>query len=293
MKTATTIEEQIDLLQSRGMKIEDPEKAKEVLLDIGYYRLGFYGHPFEKTTQDLGVTHQYQENTSFRDVVDLYYFDCNLRDFLMPALHRIEVNFRTRLTYYASNAFKDSPTWFVDTRYVDANYANSFDGKVYNNLMSLSSAKVIAKHHKKYINDRYAPAWKTLEFMTFGAILNLFKSINNQTVKIQIAKSYGIDNPDVLQNYMRTVLNLRNLCAHASALFDASLPMRIRTGLAKGVNHKNNSNVFGAIAVVLYLLGKISENRTAELKSNLSVLLSKNQPKYPNLLPIDILSIVE
>ena len=159
--------------------------------------------------------------------------------------------------------------------------------------MSLSSAKVIAKHHKKYINDRYAPAWKTLEFMTFGAILNLFESINNHTVKIQIAESYGIDNPDVFQNYMRTVLNLRNLCAHASALFDASLPMRIRTGLAKGVNNKNNSNVFGAIAVVLYLLGKISENRTAELKSNLSVLLSKNQPKYPNLLPLDLLSIVE
>ena len=46
---ATIVEEQIALLESRGMKIEDKDKAKENLLDIGYYRLGFYWFPFEKT----------------------------------------------------------------------------------------------------------------------------------------------------------------------------------------------------------------------------------------------------
>ena len=30
------------------MIINDVEKAKEVLLDVGYYRLGFYWFPFEK-----------------------------------------------------------------------------------------------------------------------------------------------------------------------------------------------------------------------------------------------------
>ena len=40
-KSATTIEQQLDLLKSRGLSIFDIEKAKEILLDIGYYRLGF------------------------------------------------------------------------------------------------------------------------------------------------------------------------------------------------------------------------------------------------------------
>ncbi len=45
MKQATTIEEQIKLLKSRGVIISDENKAKEVLMDIGYYRLGFiYSH---------------------------------------------------------------------------------------------------------------------------------------------------------------------------------------------------------------------------------------------------------
>lgn len=39
---ATNINEQIEKLKSRGMAIPNVEKAKEVLLDVGYYRLGFY-----------------------------------------------------------------------------------------------------------------------------------------------------------------------------------------------------------------------------------------------------------
>jgi len=43
-KVATTVEEQIALLESRGMVFDcDIEKVKEILLDIGYYRLGFIG----------------------------------------------------------------------------------------------------------------------------------------------------------------------------------------------------------------------------------------------------------
>lgn len=48
MKTATTLNEQIELLEKRGMIFSDIEKAKEILLDIGYYRLGFYWFPYEK-----------------------------------------------------------------------------------------------------------------------------------------------------------------------------------------------------------------------------------------------------
>ena len=45
MKQATTIEEQIALLKNRGMFIGDEEKAKEILMDIGY---GFTGSHLRK-----------------------------------------------------------------------------------------------------------------------------------------------------------------------------------------------------------------------------------------------------
>ena len=37
MKYATTLDEQVEKLKNRGLVINDEGKAKEVLLDIGYY----------------------------------------------------------------------------------------------------------------------------------------------------------------------------------------------------------------------------------------------------------------
>lgn len=47
MKKAYTIEEQIARLKSNGMIFDNEEKAKEILLDVGYYRLVFYSFPYE------------------------------------------------------------------------------------------------------------------------------------------------------------------------------------------------------------------------------------------------------
>ena len=115
MKHALNIEEQINKLKEHGMVFEDEEKAKEILLDVGYYRLGFYSFPFEKTFPSLrNRNHKLCKGTSFKEIVDLYYFDYDLRRVLLNALNRIEVNIRTTITYIISNHYKNSPTWFVD-----------------------------------------------------------------------------------------------------------------------------------------------------------------------------------
>ena len=114
MKTATSIDEQIQLLESRGMKFKDKDKAKEILLDIGYYRLGFYWFPYEKSYPSrYNRSHEFQNDTLFDNVVTLYYFDHDLRSIIAPYLYRIEVNFRTFVTYIVSNRYKNNPTWLL------------------------------------------------------------------------------------------------------------------------------------------------------------------------------------
>ncbi len=46
-KFAISIEEQLKKLESRGLNLGCYElaKQKEILLDIGYYRFGYYCHP--------------------------------------------------------------------------------------------------------------------------------------------------------------------------------------------------------------------------------------------------------
>ena len=70
---AMTLEEQVKLLHKRGMTITDEDKAKEVLLDIGYYRLGFYWFPFERSyPEKRNRTHEFVAGANFEDAVKLY-----------------------------------------------------------------------------------------------------------------------------------------------------------------------------------------------------------------------------
>ena len=48
-KPAKTFDEQIDLLISRGMLIENREYAAQQLANINYYRLEAYWLPFEES----------------------------------------------------------------------------------------------------------------------------------------------------------------------------------------------------------------------------------------------------
>ena len=164
-RIATTLEEQIALLRSRNMTILDESKAKEILFDVGYFRMGFYWFPFEKSfPQKHSRNHLFKDGTNFDDAVKLYYFDFNLRNILLKPLSRIEIAFRTKVTYIISNYYRESPTWFVDTSIVNRQQAESFEKKVYQSI--LDKVQTIALHHRHHINDKFAPAWKTLEFMT-------------------------------------------------------------------------------------------------------------------------------
>lgn len=96
MKKATTLEEQVVLLRQRGVEITCEEKAKECLLDIGYFRLCSYLFPFEKTYPKLSNrTHDVVDGTKLGDAVALYYFDFDLRNILNRYISRIEVALRT------------------------------------------------------------------------------------------------------------------------------------------------------------------------------------------------------
>ena len=104
IKSATSIDVQIELLKERGMTFGDEKKAKENLLDIGYYRLGFYWFPFEESFPRIEKrNHNFKEGTLFDNVIRLYYFDFDIRNIFLRYISRIEINFRTKLIYEVSN----------------------------------------------------------------------------------------------------------------------------------------------------------------------------------------------
>ena len=91
-KPYTTFDQQIELLQTRGLKISAPARAADYLRRIGYYRMSGYCKPFRVVNSELFVS-----GASFEDVVALYLFDKRLRLAMTDALERIEVAVRAEI----------------------------------------------------------------------------------------------------------------------------------------------------------------------------------------------------
>ncbi len=268
-RIATTVEEQIKILSERGMILDcGIEKVKEHLLDIGYYRLGFYWFHFEKDK-----LHNFKPNTNFSTIIDLYYLDTDLKFLLMRTLNRIEINIRTQIIYIVSNKYKSSPTWFSDYKVMNSKFIKDFPN--FYNQKFIDNNKPIKEHHNKYINDIYAPAWKTLEFLTFGSIYSIFLNLKDDKIKNTIANHYGIKKTNVFINYLKTIIFIRNICAHSGLLYDTNTPLAVKPTPLIKINNNNRHSLNTAIQVIIHFLGIISSNRKKDLQNDIAKIFIK------------------
>lgn len=263
---------QIDHLKTLGLTIPDEEKAIEILSDIGFYRLGFYLFPFEnKYPVKACRDHRFRPGTSLDTILRLYYFDFDLRHILLKYISRIEIHLRTTIINYMSVKHHNKDTWFVDDRIVASAYIKTF-GSIYDRVRL---SPYIKWHHHNH-SCKYAPAWKTLEFMTIGEILDLYDAISSTTSRLDICKQHGIRSIKTFDNYLTAVRRIRNRCAHGGVLFDyiASKAL-INKGPVDLSSVPDRTNLRGAIEVIKYLTGVVSTNRRADLELELRQLIDK------------------
>ena len=269
-KNINTVLEQIMHLKKLGLIITDERKASEILSDIGFYRLGFYMFPFEKKyPAKVGRDHVFKEGITLETVIRLYYFDFELRHILLKYISRIEIHLRTSIVNYMSAKHRNKETWFVDDGIVSPSYCRCFD-EIYNRVRL---SPYIKWHHHNH-SCKYAPAWKTLEFMTIGEILDLYNAISNVTSRLDICNLHGIRSMKTFINYLTSVRRVRNRCAHGGVLFDykANEALTAR-GPIDFSSIPDRTNLCGAVAVIKYLTGVVSKNRLEDLRHEMTLLI--------------------
>lgn len=271
-KYIKTVPEQIEYLKKLGLIITDERKALEILSDIGFYRLGFYMFPFEKKyPAKVGRDHAFKEGISLDTIIRLYYFDFELRHILLKYISRIEIHLRTSIVNYISVKHHNNDTWFVDERIVSPSYCRSFDN-IYDRIRL---SPFIKWHHHNH-SCKYAPAWKTLEFMTLSEIIDLFSVITNVKDRLTISYSFGIRSLKTFESYLHTVRRIRNRCAHGGVLYDYVASKRlVARGSVELSNIYDRFNLKGAINVILYLLGIVSANRKEQMTQELQNLIDE------------------
>ena len=90
-KQILTVDELLKTYADAGMEISDCTVARDILLEIGYYRLR--GYSFHLYNHD---TKQYKPGTSLEYILSLYRFDSELRNLIFSMTGEIEVTLRTR-----------------------------------------------------------------------------------------------------------------------------------------------------------------------------------------------------
>lgn len=271
---ALSIDNQIKRLSEKGLDLScySNSKLKEILLDIGYYRLGFYSYYFMDDRKE-----KFMNNIKISEIIDLYYMDIDLKDILMRYINRIEINFRTKVIYYPSMQNKDDPCWFIDESVMQEEFVNDFKSRYNGNF--IKDNITLKKHHKNYPEDSYAPAWKTFEYLSFGSIITVFDSLKDEDIKKRISMLYKVKDLSKFLRFIHSVRQIRNICAHSGVLFDFSLPQSLNSHPLINYNGDDRSSLDSTLKVIAFFLESISENRLASFKSEIYSFFEKHKVK--------------
>lgn len=279
-RVALSIDDQIKRLEEKGLDLScyEPSKLKEILLDIGYYRLGFYTYYFMDDEKE-----NFLNGIKISEIIELYYMDIDLKYILMKYINRIEINFRTKLIYYPSIINKQDPFWFVDEALMKKDFVEDFKKRYDDNFKR--DNLMLKKHHINYPTDNYAPAWKTFEYLSFGSIITLFDAIKDLEIKNRISKLYQVNDLGKFMRLIHAVRQIRNICAHSNVLFDFSLPQSLSSHPKINYNKGDRNSLDASLKVIAFFLESISINRLAEFKSDIYSFFEKHKVK-PHLLEI-------
>jgi len=260
-----SINNQIAKFKERELDLScyEDAKLKEILLDIGYYRLGFYCYYyFDKKTN------KFSKDVKISDIINLYYLDIDLKYLLLKYINRIEINFRTKLIYYVSMKYKDNSRWYVDDTIMDAESVTAFKNNIYTDKFKQDN-QTLKNHHLKYPDDDFAPCWKVFEYLTFGAIITILGNIKDQSVKQIIADKYGIRDLNKFFRLLHTVRQVRNICAHSGVLFDYALPLSVNSIPQITYNKGDRNSLDASIKVIGFFTQTLSANRFNDFQNDI------------------------
>lgn len=230
-KPALPHQQLLQLWSDRGLIIPDPARAERYLRHIGYYRLSPYTIPYQ--VKRGRESHEFRDNTSFDQVLDLYVFDRQLRLVVLDAVERVEVAVRALVTDVMSE--HAGPQWYTDPgNFISTTKHSWLIGEVAKQsrtqLEREPEADVDQVNHKSalehYLTTYGTPelpaSWVMMEMLTIGQLQRLFSNIRDRRWKSDVARSLGLQAP-VLESWLKTYVRIRNICAHHGRLWNVGL----------------------------------------------------------------------
>ncbi len=217
MKVFKTIQEQISILESKGLIIDDYLFTEDILIRENYFFISGYRHLFLKSPKDRNFI----KGTTFRELYALFNFDRQVRNIVFKNLLIIENNLKSIISYQLSKKYgfreKDYLKLENFTKVPDKQRQLSDTLKKMKRQIRVNGAQHSATSH--YLkNYGYIPLWVVVKVLSFGIVGELYTVMKREDQE-EIANIYDLSINNLL-TYLPILSNYRNLCAHEDILYD-------------------------------------------------------------------------
>lgn len=239
LKSAKTISEQIELLQERGIIIDNFDLASNFLESNNYYRLNIYFHKL------MDLPDHFTIGTTFSQIVNIYENDKWFRSELLLLLEPIEIKIRTQIAYFLG--LKYGPDAFYNEKMYKSIQRQGEIMGTFSKEIQRNPKDPVVKHHFEKYGGKF-PIWVIVEYLSFNTISKYYNNLAESN-KIIIAKNSFDLNEHLLGQWMHVLSVLRNICAHYGYLFRREYTLRPIIARASKWNSKANYQLFAQLLV--------------------------------------------
>ena len=258
-KPPLSLPDQLALLVTRGLTVNNAADATHYLAHIGYCRFSGYALPFQVGGTGLD-RHNFKPGVTFDDILDRYIFDRKLRLLVMDAVERIEISVRAALSnaiaarhgahwYLKPQLFNPS---FHHTRFIDDIKQQIGHATANNRRRDI----FIEHYYQTYSTPDMPPSWMVFESVSFGTISIAYMNLAHPEF-VAVCGSYGLPHP-VLTSWLHTINYIRNICAHHSRLWNRECRIKPMIARAFKADLTPNERVYAQLVVMQIMLAKIA-----------------------------------
>jgi abortive infection bacteriophage resistance protein len=226
-KPFKTIEEQIAILNSRGVRTDN--KTAEILLRENYYAV-INGY------KDLfllrrGEDELYRPGTRFDEIYNLFLFDRRLRMMLFRYLAIAESTLKTVTAYHFGQIHRENQMAYLEVDTYRSDFSKGLIGE-FETILGIRGGKRLKPYIAHYLeNHGDVPIWVLMNYLTLGQVTRFF-DFQKEHVKAAIAETFGQLFRDsngydwkITHKTIRVcydiIKDMRNICAHDERLYCA------------------------------------------------------------------------
>lgn len=215
----------IQKLEDKGLLIDNVQATEEILSEVGYYRLR--GYWFQLCNEKTG---SFVSGITFAQIHNVYKFDTELRKILFDMTCKIEVALRSRFCESLLSCSND-PIAYLDPAYFEDK--NLFWENTSLLSREINRSKDVFIIHNFSNHDGNIPIWAAVEVMSFGTLSKFISNLYQQSpVYKDMVHEYSFlstkgqltfPKREMFTSWIKSVVILRNICAHNSRVYNRSL----------------------------------------------------------------------